>query len=194
MVSQFLMSHAEKQFKNPLLIQAALGEAPIARVVAKFLMNKGRGSLVEDNIDDHSVYCSEFQNASFNMKEFESFIWEECGCQWAHDNSFTTFSCSDLFKCFKNTLKLIADGKDIWDSTDEMKEHRLLALKFVLARALNNHISECMVKRWNYCTMTGQQEKQQTIYAIAGNNFLTEEKRCNGLLHLRKCLMAVEPS
>jgi hypothetical protein len=79
----------------------------------------------------------------------------------------------------KDMLEWIAAGNDIWDGAAANLPFRQQALLFAALPSSQHHV-ERLVKRGAECAKTKKGKHKQSIYATAGNGFLTEQHNKDG--------------
>lgn len=171
-VEELIDKHCKRFCEPPLLLLAALGESAIARPVAQYILSGGADfdAAVAEEHESH------LHSNTFDIKELKEFLSCKCCTFTAHD--FEILRDSVIFERFGNIVTKIAeDGIDIWDNVNPaMAPYRKTVLVYACALPSSNHDAERTVKRSKYIAKTGRQEKNRSIYSIAGNNFISESR------------------
>jgi hypothetical protein len=160
-----LDKHNEQFASADLLFLAAFGEAATGRLVARLLV--GEVALLEDPPDGPpdpiSTFVSPVHERTVDLEAFQYFLLEK-GARHLDEAVLT-----ENFQLVAATVKLIADGRNIWDGSEEHSEHRAFYLLHFGSLPSTSEMVERAVKKARLCQRTGKGERNVTAYGIAGD-------------------------
>jgi hypothetical protein len=155
-----LNKHNE-QFASPdLLFLAAFSEATTGRMVARLLVGEETFAIPPDAI---KTFKLPIHGRTINLEKFGCFLKDVCFA-----NSVAAAE-TENFKLVAATVKLIADGRNIWDGSEDLSERRKFYLLHFGSLPSTSEMVERAVKKARLCQRTGKGERNVTAYGIAGD-------------------------
>ena len=149
-----------EQFATPdLLFLASFGEAATGRMVARLLV----GEATFADPPDANSFVSPVHERTIDLVAFGCFLRDKCA---AHSMAAAQ---TDNFELVVATVKLIADGHNIWDGSENHLDHRDFYMLHFGSLPSTSEMVERAVKKARLCQRTGKGERNVTAYGIAGD-------------------------
>ena len=149
--------HNEQFLLPELLFLACFGEHATSTLVAKMFFE-------EEDGEPSGIFDSAFHKKKIDLQRFHQFLLEKC--RDAIPEAKTTAN----FDLMKLSIRVVANGRNIWDGSPIMEPHRNLFLENFGAIPSTSVWVERAVKKAKLCKRTGNDEKNVTAYCIAGDN------------------------
>ncbi len=151
--SNSLKKHNEQYASADLLFLAAFSEATTGRMVARLLVGE---ETFADPPDAIKTFESPIHARTIDLEKFGCFLKDVCFA-----NSVAAAE-TENFKLVAATVKLIADGRNIWDGSKELSERR----KFYLLHFGSLPSTSEMVEQ---AIRSGCEMAPDVMYALVNN-------------------------
>ena len=161
-VSDSLKIHFQ-QWTSNLLFLGLFSNQLTATTVAKFIIGRTDFSTVETNDKD--------QQQLINMREFASFLKEECNIQTIMQQRNLPVVRANI-----QAINLIAEGGDIWsdDACEVLSAFRTVYLKEYSALPTNTQFTERGVKESGTTSLGRRGETNRSIFAMSRGKLIPE--------------------
>jgi hypothetical protein len=119
---EFAIAEAEKMFARwldeRLFFLAAFGEAPTAKIVARFLLDGPRNLITADETESEEMaFESPMHQRTIDLQAFSKFVAKYCCTDASKLREFRTNN--PHFQEYSEAFRLIADGLNIWDRSKD---------------------------------------------------------------------------
>jgi hypothetical protein len=163
---ELAIGEAEKMFARwldeRLFFLAAFGEAPTAKIVARFLLDGPHNLITEDEIESEEMaFKSPLHQRTIDLQAFSKFIAKYCCTDASKLCEFRTNN--PHFQEYSEAFRLIADGLNIWDRSKDNSWEIVWWRRQVLIDyggfAAATQFLERGNKNHNICASNGREER-----------------------------------